>query len=371
MGTDAASGLAVRVRGLRKVYGDTVRVADVSFDVRAGETFGLLGPNGSGKTTTVECLQGFLRADGGDLDVLGFDPRDDARRVRRLVGSQLHQYGLAVRRHQLGTDPAAPRHRRAVPTPPGQRRQPPLPRHRPRMLIPPPCCMVQEHAQPGGALASSRQRPGSSSPPVSRPTARTPRPRASLCCGRRPIERQPPCRSASAGRGDMHPPAAAGPQRTDRPPRRRRARGRLPVRVDLSARVERIASVRGVQPRRRRSRWRAVPADAADRRQGRQARRGLTAAQRLGQPHATPHHNAAAIVTRLARRIALTPPAHSRVIGHHREMAWRSLWMLHSSRPTPTSSPRHPHPGRSCRVHRRSALPPARRGRRRRRPGGR
>ena len=68
----------VEVSGLRKKYGRTVAVADVSFEVEAGEIFGLLGPNGSGKTTTVECLQGLRRADAGRLRVLGW-----TRRARR------------------------------------------------------------------------------------------------------------------------------------------------------------------------------------------------------------------------------------------------------------------------------------------------
>jgi ABC-type Na+ transport system ATPase subunit NatA len=55
----------VTVTGLRKSYGTTAAVKDVSFDVAEGEIFGLLGPNGSGKTTTVECLQGLRRPDEG------------------------------------------------------------------------------------------------------------------------------------------------------------------------------------------------------------------------------------------------------------------------------------------------------------------
>jgi len=90
-------GLAIRVRGLCKRYGTTVAVDDVSFDVREGEIFGLLGPNGSGKTTTVECLQGLRRADRGDIDVLGVDPRHDSLRARRLVGSQLQDSALPDR----------------------------------------------------------------------------------------------------------------------------------------------------------------------------------------------------------------------------------------------------------------------------------
>jgi ABC-2 type transport system ATP-binding protein len=90
-------GAAVEVRGLQKRYGDTVAVADVSFCVAQGEIFGLLGPNGSGKTTTVECLQGLRRADGGELDVFGLDPRTAPMDVRRLVGSQLQSSALPDR----------------------------------------------------------------------------------------------------------------------------------------------------------------------------------------------------------------------------------------------------------------------------------
>jgi ABC-2 type transport system ATP-binding protein len=88
---------AIRVQGLRKRYGDLVAVDDVSFDVAPGEIFGLLGPNGSGKTTTVECVQGLRRADGGEVDVFGRDPRTDPRGVRRLIGSQLQESALPDR----------------------------------------------------------------------------------------------------------------------------------------------------------------------------------------------------------------------------------------------------------------------------------
>jgi ABC-2 type transport system ATP-binding protein len=90
-------GDAIRVDGLRKCYGELVAVDGVSFRVAEGEIFGLLGPNGSGKTTTVECLQGLRRADEGRLDVFGRDPRTDPRGVRRLVGSQLQESALPDR----------------------------------------------------------------------------------------------------------------------------------------------------------------------------------------------------------------------------------------------------------------------------------
>jgi ABC-2 type transport system ATP-binding protein len=88
---------AVSVQGLAKRYGDTVAVADVSFEVAEGEIFGLLGPNGSGKTTTVECLQGLRRPDGGDLRVFGRDPVTEPRAVRPLLGSQLQDSALPER----------------------------------------------------------------------------------------------------------------------------------------------------------------------------------------------------------------------------------------------------------------------------------
>lgn len=87
----------VRVRGLRKAYGPVRAVRDVSFDVAEGEILGILGPNGSGKTTTVECLQGLRRADGGEITVLGLDPRADVARLRRRIGSQLQDSALPDR----------------------------------------------------------------------------------------------------------------------------------------------------------------------------------------------------------------------------------------------------------------------------------
>lgn len=87
----------VVVRGLRKSYGDTRAVRDVSFEVAPGEILGVLGPNGSGKTTTVECLQGLRRADAGEISVLGLDPRTQVAELRRRIGSQLQDSALPDR----------------------------------------------------------------------------------------------------------------------------------------------------------------------------------------------------------------------------------------------------------------------------------
>jgi ABC-2 type transport system ATP-binding protein len=82
-------GAAVTVQGLRKAYGSPVAVQDVSLEVATGEIFGVLGPNGSGKTTSVECVQGLRRADAGHLRVLGLDPQIHRHQLRRRIGSQL------------------------------------------------------------------------------------------------------------------------------------------------------------------------------------------------------------------------------------------------------------------------------------------
>jgi ABC-2 type transport system ATP-binding protein len=87
----------ITVDHLRKSYGNTVAVDDLSFEVEPGEIFGVLGPNGAGKTTTVECVQGLRRADGGTLRVLGLDPATDAGELRQRVGSQLQESSLPGR----------------------------------------------------------------------------------------------------------------------------------------------------------------------------------------------------------------------------------------------------------------------------------
>jgi ABC-2 type transport system ATP-binding protein len=73
---------AIRVRGLRKAYGDNVAVDGVDLDVAHGEVFALLGPNGAGKTTTVEILEGYRRRDAGEVSVLGADPGEKGLRER-------------------------------------------------------------------------------------------------------------------------------------------------------------------------------------------------------------------------------------------------------------------------------------------------
>lgn len=77
---------ALSVSRLVKSYGGRRVVDDVSFTVPAGIVYGLLGPNGAGKTTTIEMCEGLRDRDGGDIDLLGLDPRRLTARDRHRVG---------------------------------------------------------------------------------------------------------------------------------------------------------------------------------------------------------------------------------------------------------------------------------------------
>ena len=93
----------VDVEHLRKVYGETVAVDDLSLTVQEGEIFGMVGPNGAGKTTSIECMEGLRRADSGRIRVLGLDPILQERALRLVIGTQLQDSQLP---DQLTTDEA-------------------------------------------------------------------------------------------------------------------------------------------------------------------------------------------------------------------------------------------------------------------------
>jgi ABC-2 type transport system ATP-binding protein len=84
----------IRVSNLRKTYGKTIAVDDISFEVSEEEIFGMVGPNGAGKTTTIECLEGLRRPDSGEMSVLGLDPIRQEHELRFVIGTQLQESQL-------------------------------------------------------------------------------------------------------------------------------------------------------------------------------------------------------------------------------------------------------------------------------------
>jgi ABC-2 type transport system ATP-binding protein len=92
-----AHNRVIQVSGIRKTYGRTVAVDEVSFDVNDGEIFGLIGPNGAGKTTTMECVEGLRTPDRGTISVLGLDPFRDVYQLQDRIGVQLQQAQLQKR----------------------------------------------------------------------------------------------------------------------------------------------------------------------------------------------------------------------------------------------------------------------------------
>ena len=81
----------VKVESLTKAYGALPAVDHVSLSVKRGVAFGLLGANGAGKSTTIECILGTKRADSGNVSVLSLDPRKDRRRLFQQVGVQFQE----------------------------------------------------------------------------------------------------------------------------------------------------------------------------------------------------------------------------------------------------------------------------------------
>jgi ABC-2 type transport system ATP-binding protein len=86
---------SLRVRGLKKSYGDVIAVDGLDLDVSSGECFGLLGPNGAGKTTTIEICEGLLDRDSGEVELLGMTWEKDADALREKLGIQLQDTQLS------------------------------------------------------------------------------------------------------------------------------------------------------------------------------------------------------------------------------------------------------------------------------------
>ena len=86
--------VAIRAQGLRKAFGNTVAVNGVDLAVAQGEIFGLVGPDGAGKTTTMRMLCGLLDADSGEVQVAGFDARKQSEKLKRSIGYMPQRFSL-------------------------------------------------------------------------------------------------------------------------------------------------------------------------------------------------------------------------------------------------------------------------------------
>jgi ABC-2 type transport system ATP-binding protein len=91
--TDGSTA-AVTTDKLTKVFGDLTAVNAVTFQINRGEVFGMLGPNGSGKTTTIRMLCGLLVPSSGNATVAGYDVRTDSEEIRRNIGYMSQRFGM-------------------------------------------------------------------------------------------------------------------------------------------------------------------------------------------------------------------------------------------------------------------------------------
>jgi ABC-2 type transport system ATP-binding protein len=94
MSTGANTEFAIDVRGLNKHFGEKHVVNNVSLQVRSGEIFGFLGPNGSGKTTTIRMVCGLLKPDSGSGTCLGYDIQRDSAEIKRNVGYMTQKFSF-------------------------------------------------------------------------------------------------------------------------------------------------------------------------------------------------------------------------------------------------------------------------------------
>jgi len=89
----AAGGPAVLARGMKRRFGAVAALDGLGFEVARGELYGLVGPDGAGKTTAIRALAGLIDLDGGEARILGLDPAHD-RSVRERLGLMPQQYSL-------------------------------------------------------------------------------------------------------------------------------------------------------------------------------------------------------------------------------------------------------------------------------------
>jgi len=94
LNNDSTIKFAIRARSLRKTFGGLAAVDGLELAVREGEIFGLVGPDGAGKTTTMRMLCGILDPDSGEMEVAGYDVRKQPEQVKRHIGYMSQRFSL-------------------------------------------------------------------------------------------------------------------------------------------------------------------------------------------------------------------------------------------------------------------------------------
>jgi ABC-2 type transport system ATP-binding protein len=88
------NGYSIEVNGLTKKFGDFTAVNGINFQIKKGEIFGFLGPNGSGKTTTIRMLIGLMDPTSGEAKVAGFDVRNQSEQIKKVIGYMSQKFSL-------------------------------------------------------------------------------------------------------------------------------------------------------------------------------------------------------------------------------------------------------------------------------------
>jgi ABC-2 type transport system ATP-binding protein len=84
----------IKVHNIRKNFGDVIALKGISFDVKPAEMFGLVGPDGAGKTTTIKLLCGLLQPTGGSAELFGFDLVKDKAKIQKHIGYLSQKFSL-------------------------------------------------------------------------------------------------------------------------------------------------------------------------------------------------------------------------------------------------------------------------------------
>ncbi|WP_455542600.1 ABC transporter ATP-binding protein [Intestinibacter sp.] len=83
--------MIIKVQGLSKLYGNKIAVDNLNFSVKKGTVFGILGANGAGKSTSIECILGTKKSNSGTISILDMDPRTDRKQLFQRVGVQFQE----------------------------------------------------------------------------------------------------------------------------------------------------------------------------------------------------------------------------------------------------------------------------------------